>query len=51
MLFLNLLRIAETSARRPEKLDLYMRQTLLQLHTQHQTAPPPPPQPGQQPSA
>ena len=42
MLFLNLLKIAEVFARQPEKLDLYMQQSLLADRPQHPATPPPP---------
>lgn len=42
MLFLNLLKIAEVFARQPEKLGVYMQQSLLQLPAPPQ---PPPTQP------
>jgi len=48
MLFLNLLKIGEVFARQPEKLDLYMQQSLLKPHTPHphiQSQPPAPPAP------
>ncbi|MCX6900187.1 MAG: hypothetical protein NT105_16005 [Verrucomicrobia bacterium] len=45
MLFLNLLKIAEVYARQPEKLDVYMQQSLLQNHTQRPQAATPAPQP------
>jgi hypothetical protein len=43
MLFLNLLKLAEMFARQPEKLGLYMKQSLLEDHPHQQ--PPTPPQP------
>ncbi len=42
MLFLNLIKLAEMFARQPEKLALYMRQSLLEDHPQHPPTPPPP---------
>jgi len=48
MLFLNLVKIGEVFARQPDKLDLYMQQSLLQPHTLHphiQSQPPQPPAP------
>ncbi|MBI5684171.1 MAG: hypothetical protein HZC54_03735 [Verrucomicrobia bacterium] len=45
MLFLNLLKIAEVFPRQPEKLDLYMQQSLLQQRRPSQQAPPSAPQP------
>ena len=41
MLFLNLLKLAEMFARQPDKLDLYMQQSLLE-NPQHAPEPPPP---------
>lgn len=43
MLFLNLLKIAEVFARQPEKLDVYMQQSLLEDHPRTPAAPPAPP--------
>lgn len=45
MLFLNLLKLAEVFARQPEKLALYMRQSLLEDHPRHPAEPPTPPTP------
>ena len=45
MLFLNLLKLAEMFARQPEKLDLYMQQSLLENHPHQPPAPPTPPTP------
>ena len=45
MLFLNLITLAEMFARQPEKLNLYMQQSLLEDHPQA-PAPPVPPPPG-----
>lgn len=42
MLFLNLLKLVDMFPRQPEKLALYMKQTLLEAHPQHADAPPPP---------
>jgi hypothetical protein len=40
-LYLNLLAIGQNFPRQPEKLDIYMQQSLLQPHTQTATAPAP----------
>lgn len=45
MLFLNLLTFAEMFARQPEKLNLYMQQSLLEDSGGGNVPPPPPPQP------
>ena len=44
-LFLNLLAVATAFPRHPEKLDLYMRQDLLEDHPSEEPAPPPTPTP------
>ena len=41
-LFFNLLEIAKNSPRQPEKLDLYMQQTLLEDHPAEEPEPPTP---------
>lgn len=45
MLFLNLLKLAEMFARQPEKLSLYMQQSLLEDHPAAPPVPPTPPTP------
>ncbi len=45
MLFLNLLKLAEMFARQPEKLNLYMQQSLLEETTAPEEEPPAPPTP------
>ena len=45
MLFLNLLKLAEMWPRQPEKLALYMQQSLLEDHPAHEDPPPVPPVP------
>jgi hypothetical protein len=42
MLFLNLLKLAEMFARQPERLALYMKQSLLEVLSHEEEEPPPP---------
>lgn len=46
MLYLNLVKLMEMFPRQPEKLALYMKQSLLETHPQQADVPPPPTPPG-----